>query len=177
MGGLPVNRGFRQTVAQDPEEAGKLDVGEVTGNVDSRPNWPRSLDVDREVHMRLRTIEDDSIESEFLQSWDGVQQFYRSHLHSWRKCLVLLFIASLRRAGYDRKLRAGHSLYSLVLSRSRHYGLSAKQPRVGFEFRGVIMYIVSTDDRGHEDKMSWLPIVLFGPVKKALERLSDQPLS
>ena len=82
---------------------------------------------------------DDPLEREFIQSWDKAQQFYRSFDNSpLRKGIVLLFIAALRRAGYDRKLRAGNSLYSLMLSRSRRHGLSAKQPSVAFGFRGVI---------------------------------------
>src|SRR6516165_9054971 len=88
----------------------------------------------RKVGMRLRTIEDDPIESEFIQSWDKVQQFYKSDYDSHLKFIVLRFLAALRRAGYDRKLRAGQSMDSLVLSRSRHCGLSAEQPRIAFEF-------------------------------------------
>jgi len=34
------------------------------------------------------------------------------------RTMVLPFIAELRRAGYDRKLRAGQSIWSLIVSRS-----------------------------------------------------------
>ena len=36
----------------------------------------------------------------------------------------------MRRRGYDRLFRAGHSLYSLVLSRSAEHGLRREQPFV-----------------------------------------------
>jgi hypothetical protein len=119
----------------------------------------------------------DPLEREFIQSWDQVQQFYRSHYNSRLQGIVLLFIAVLRKAGYDRKLRAGQSMYSLILSRSRRSGLCAKQSFVRFEFHGVTMGVFSTGENGQEETVSGIPIALFGPIKKALENLSIQPLS
>jgi hypothetical protein len=119
---------------------------------------------------------DDSLQREFIQSWDQVQQFYRSFDNSWwMKGIVLLFIAALRRAGYDRKLRAGNSLYSLILSRSRLHGLRAEQPFVAFEFRAVTMDLRFRERQA--ETVSRVPIALFGPVKKALAKLSARPLS
>ena len=116
------------------------------------------------------------IEREFIQSWDIVQQFYKS-VYDFRlkKFIVLLFIATLRRAGYDRKLRAGLSVYSLYLTRSRRY--RPNDPLVGFEFHGVTMAIGTIDEKGQRKTVPVIPILLFGPVKKALRRLIDQPLS
>ena len=119
----------------------------------------------------------DPLEPEFIQSWEQVQQFYRSDYNSWLRSIVWRFIAVLRKAGYDRKLRAGQSMHSLVLSRSRRTGLSPKRPLVSFEFHGVVMDVFSIDVTGHEENASGIPIALFGSVKKALERLSTQPLS
>ena len=119
----------------------------------------------------------DPVESEFIQSWDKVEQFYKNDYDSHLKFIVLRFIASLRRAGYDRKLHAGQSMYCLVLSRSRRAGLSPKRPLVSFEFHAVVMDVFSIDETGHEENASGIPIALFGPVKKALEKLSTQPLS
>jgi len=67
----------------------------------------------------MRFIEDDPIESEFIQSWDKVQQIYKSDYDSHLKFIVLRFLAALRRAGYGRKLRAGQSMHSLLLSPRR----------------------------------------------------------
>lgn len=74
------------------------------------------------------------IEGEFLQSWDKIEQFYNGNTFGLQE-LVPPFLAELRRAGYDRKLRAGQSMWTLVLSRSRRHGLRADQPCVRFEFQ------------------------------------------
>ena len=63
--------------------------------------------------------EDDPVEREIIQSWDKVERFYKSDSDFPLKFIVLRFIASLRRAGYDPELHAGQSMYSLVLSRSQ----------------------------------------------------------
>jgi hypothetical protein len=120
---------------------------------------------------------DDPLEREFIQSWDQVQRFYKTDYDSRLKFIVLLFIAALRRAGYDRKLRAGLSMYNLVLSRSRCCGLRRDQPCIGFGFQGVTMDMSSIDEKGQIKTVSGIPIILFGSVKKALRRLIGQPLS
>lgn len=80
------------------------------------------------------------IEGEFIQSWDSIEGFYRQ---DWCKVsdAVLAMIAEMRRAGYDRVLRAGQSLSSLGLSRSRRHGLRAEQPCLWFDFHGGVMNV------------------------------------
>lgn len=74
------------------------------------------------------------IEGEFIQSWDSIEEFYRQ---DWCRGFdaVLAMIAEMRRAGYDRVLRAGQSLSSLGLSRSRRHGLRAEQRCLWFDFK------------------------------------------
>ena len=136
--------------------------------------------------VQLRTHKNDPLEREFIRSWDGIQEYYRRIsprdrliFTPWRtKGLVLRFIAALRRAGYDRKLRAGQSLYDFTLSRSRTHGLCERQPCVAFSFRGVAMDVVSRDEKGQVETVYGICILpTLGPVKEALERLSNQPLS
>jgi hypothetical protein len=73
------------------------------------------------------------IEGEFIHSWNEIERFYDSE-HFSAKAPVLRFISQLRLAGYDRKLRAGQSMWTFILSRSRRHGLRADQARIQFEF-------------------------------------------
>lgn len=79
------------------------------------------------------------IEGEFLISWDQMETFFgRVKVDAPRR---LAFIAALRAAGFDRKLRAGQSLTTLLLSRARHHGLADGQPVVRVEFHNGFLTI------------------------------------
>lgn len=76
------------------------------------------------------------LEGEFIESWDHVEDFYKRIQHPFAS-QVLNFIQQLRSAGYERTLRAGTSLFSLLVSRSQRYGLRLDQPYIGFSFGGA----------------------------------------
>ena len=59
-------------------------------------------------------------ERDFIQSWERIEEFFGLMLARvpW-KDRVLQFIAELRQAGYDRKLRAGQTIDIFIVSRSR----------------------------------------------------------
>jgi hypothetical protein len=67
------------------------------------------------------------IEGEFVLSWDAIEESYKGRRPLGPKALRLL--ADMRRAGYDKVLRAGMSMWTLMLSRSRRHGLRNDQPR------------------------------------------------
>jgi len=67
---------------------------------------------------------DRPLEGEFIQSWDYIEEFYRHGCFTFSDS-VLAMIGAMRRAGYDRLLRAGQSMSCLGLSRSRRHGLRA----------------------------------------------------
>jgi len=76
------------------------------------------------------------IEGEFILSWDTIETFYREgDLDT--KAEVLRLIALMRAKGFDRTLRAGQSLYTLVVSRSRRHGLRQNQSSVSFSFNFI----------------------------------------
>ncbi len=109
-------------------------------------------------------------EGEFLQSWDQLEDFYSRHPN---RDSVLQFIASLRAAGYDRKLRAGQSLWSCILSRSRRHGLRGGQARIVFDFSGEELLM----DQGEEETQARLPRAELTPeVDAALQRLAAEPI-
>jgi hypothetical protein len=67
---------------------------------------------------------------EFLASWDRMEKFYEVFIeHSrWAYIVMILgLIKELRQRGYDRQFRAGQSLATFILSRSRRHGLRRDQ--------------------------------------------------
>ncbi len=81
------------------------------------------------------------IEGEFLMSWQSVDQFYDNPLFTSGKDVKAL-IATMRSKGFDRTLRAGTSLWTLIVSRSRRHGLQRGQPSIQFWFleKGMDIY-------------------------------------
>jgi len=77
--------------------------------------------------------EGSGVEGEFLASWDAIARFYEREGRPISRC-ALAFIARLRESGFDRTLRAGQSLFALLVSRSRRHGLRADQSWIAFEF-------------------------------------------
>lgn len=75
----------------------------------------------------------DGISGEFILSWDAIEQFYRQSTLEI-KIDILSLIKQIRTKGFDKTLRAGQSLYTLILSRSRHHGLRAGQPAITISF-------------------------------------------
>jgi hypothetical protein len=113
------------------------------------------------------------VEGEFLESWDRMEQIYEgSHFPS--RTRILPFIADLRKAGYDRKLRAGQSIWSLIVSRSRRPRVRPEQPLVSFQFHEDTMELFSSNDG--EERIPVIPIELSGTVQRALERLVERPI-
>jgi len=78
------------------------------------------------------------IEGEFIQSWDQIEEFYREDWCVFSDSLLAM-IHEMRDTGYDRLLRAGQSLSSLGLSRSRRHGLRTEQHCIWFEFHDSVM--------------------------------------
>jgi len=113
------------------------------------------------------------VEGEFLESWDETEGVYSGSRFP-PKDLVLPFIADLRRAGYDRKLRAGQSIWSLVVSRSRRPRLRPEQPLVSFQFRENAMQVFSSTQG--EERSSEIPIAMSDTVERVLSRLVERPI-
>jgi len=77
-----------------------------------------------------------AIEGEFILSWDNIENFYRE-LKIDKKSEILQLIKQMRENGFERTLRAGQSLYTLILSRSRRHGLRENQNSISFSFNFI----------------------------------------
>lgn len=82
----------------------------------------------------------EAIVGEFLESWDFIEEFVKTTLSSNVQPVSQL-IRAMREKGYDRKLRAGQSLFYVGLSRSRRHGLRGEQPCIWFHFNPPIMTV------------------------------------
>jgi hypothetical protein len=74
---------------------------------------------------------------EFIQSWKHTKQTFQFHcLHSdsLEAAQASGLLTKMCEAGYDKTLRAGQSMMTLILSRSRRHGLQKGQPCIYFDF-------------------------------------------
>jgi hypothetical protein len=113
------------------------------------------------------------VEGEFLESWNQMEGVYESSRFPPRM-MVLPFIAELRRAGYDRTLRAGQSIWSMIVSRSRRPRVRPDQPVVSFQFHENTMEIYMRDQT--EERFRDLPIAMSDTVERVLRSLTAQPI-
>jgi hypothetical protein len=118
---------------------------------------------------------DEVLEREFVKSWNLMEWFFGSG-ETWRKMPDMVeFIAMLRQSGYDRKLRAGQSLGTFMVSRSREHGLRVEQPRIGFHLYEGKMTVQS---RGLQaETFGENGAKLSSLVRDLLDKLSNEPIT
>lgn len=73
------------------------------------------------------------VEGEFVMSWDKIEEFYKN-IDLEKRDDIFKLIATIREKGFDKTLRAGQSLYTMILSRSRRYGLENDKAYLRFSF-------------------------------------------
>ena len=76
------------------------------------------------------------LETDFLDSWTEVEVYFKdlstADNYEFTRPVVEI-IAYLRGKHFDRKFRAGKSMWILFLSRSKHWGLRDDQHSIGIE--------------------------------------------
>ena len=110
------------------------------------------------------------IEGEFVLSWKSIIEFYESG--EPRNARITAFLEMLCEAGFNRTLRAGQSMWTLVLSRSRRHGLREDQPSIMIRFFDTSMrisYRPFSYDPGESILNS--PIEMTGEVETLLKKL------
>jgi hypothetical protein len=149
------------------------------GSTENVINWQALENVERPEIMKGALAErfamDDVLEQEFVQSWNHMEWFFGSG-EIWPKMVdVVDFIATLRRTGYDRHLRAGQSLEIFVVSRSRKHGLRPEQPSIGFHIYKGKMRVYS---KGlHTETFVENAATLSDRVRDLLDRLTDEAIT
>jgi hypothetical protein len=113
------------------------------------------------------------IEGEFILSWESTERYYQQvRSHVGLDPAVFDFIAAMRDAGYDTSLRAGHSMWTLVLSRSRRHRMRHPQPHLRFDFNEAVMTISGriTDDI----RLTGVPVALTPSIIDLLNQLAAE---
>jgi len=113
------------------------------------------------------------IEGEFIKSWDSLERFYDG-MHFPFAPQVLRLIRQMRQKGYDKSLRAGQSLWSLIVSRSRRHGMREDQPMIAFSFRNDGMEVYTRIDEG--TKVSCPEIECTAEIDALLKRLEAKDI-
>jgi hypothetical protein len=123
-------------------------------------------------------FEQGGVEGEFLASWDEVVAIYDGLPDHWAQTRrdAAAFIARLRECGFDRTLRAGHSLTRLIVSRSRRRGLRGDQAWVAFDFFPGGVRVSASLDHRIEGPQTFPGIDLTAELIDLLERLEARPI-
>jgi hypothetical protein len=130
----------------------------------------------------------DPILGEFLCSWDQLEKLFSADLRADRVSREAQFVALLRSLGFDRTLRAGQSMSTVIVSRSRRHGLQIGQACLSFDVGkydvrlrvGPPVYSIGTSTDGPEGEVFPLPetaTILPLEVVAALRRLESEPIT
>ncbi|QDU41291.1 hypothetical protein Mal4_56570 [Maioricimonas rarisocia] len=115
-------------------------------------------------------------EGECVMSWDAIEEFFDDERLPWADDVKQL-VSAMRTHGYDRTLRAGQSLWSLVLSRSRRHGLRIDQPCIAFRFHRSGMTVSNAlEDRRNPITTEHAEIQLTADVDTLLKQLEARPV-
>lgn len=111
------------------------------------------------------------VEGEFIQSWDWMEQFY-DDMDCPFASQVKGFMGEMRSKGFHKTLRAGQSLWSLILSRSRRHGLRHEQPCLQFWFHDYGMDVFNCITHANNDnKVTFNEIKLLPQIERWLQQL------
>lgn len=112
------------------------------------------------------------MKEKFIKSWDEAERFYAG-IQIVRKEEILGLIRLLRSKGFDKSLRAGTSLFSLVLSRSIQHGLRPEQRHLAISF--VFIKSVMEVRTWHETK-NFDEIAYYDYIDARLKQLVQEPI-
>jgi hypothetical protein len=114
------------------------------------------------------------LEGEFLKSWDRVEEFFKE-VNLPIQPDIMQLIKTMREKGFDKTLRAGTSLYDLLVSRSRRHGLKSEQPYVRFSFYYIksIMEVQAWKEKA----LSYDAVTYTNDIETILKTLEQQSVS
>ncbi len=91
----------------------------------------------------------EGLKGEFIESWNSIERFYE-RINKKFTPKILNLIRQLRQKGFDERLRAGQSLYTFMLSRSRRHGLTQEQNFIALKFKVDKDEMIVTDKENNE---------------------------
>lgn len=109
------------------------------------------------------------VEGEFMASWDSITEFYEG------STATPDFIARMRESGFDRTLRVGQSMFTMIVSRARRHGLRGEQSYIAFDFNASGI-VINCNIEGESEQLT-TPDYEFTPeIMALLERLEETPI-
>lgn len=113
------------------------------------------------------------LEGEFIIGWNSLEDFYND-INLEQKREIIQLIKTMRKEGFDKTLRAGTSLYSMILSRSRRYGLRNEQPCLIFSFNFIQSAMEVRTWKG--EVLTFSSIAYNATIEKLLKALELEPV-
>ncbi|WP_309709213.1 hypothetical protein [Armatimonas sp.] len=117
------------------------------------------------------------LEGEFIESWVGIEHFFAdwaarqsSHVQD-----TLILLRALKAKGYDSKLRAGQSMSTFIISRSRLHGLRTDQSSLAFETWGNKLR-VHGQLAGVKISLEYETLTLNDEIEQLVKRLAELPV-
>ena len=100
----------------------------------------------------------EGIKGEFIESWKSIIQFYSDFPEKslLNKDKIIELIHDFINQGFDKTIRAGQSLTTLILSKSRRHELVENQPFLAFEFRNDKVHLHT--EKGEIDQLDNIKI-------------------
>jgi len=113
------------------------------------------------------------IEDQFVASWINIEEFYSRYCRD--KPEILDMIAEMKNRGYQKKLRAGQSMHTLIVSRARKNGLRYGQNSIAFWFYNV--HSTMEIHVNNDEIFSFNKIELTNEIDKLLTDLAENPIN
>ena len=112
----------------------------------------------------------EQLEKYFLKTWDRMELFYT------RIPQMASLVSEIRASGYSKKLRAGQSLNTFIISRSRHKGLKKgfSSIRIDANSDGSMKVTKRFDDTSSE--YYFKTIELHTKLIEMLDELASRPI-
>jgi len=116
----------------------------------------------------------DGIGREFIQSWDKIENFYNKLSEKWppSKHDALKLIHEMRKEGLHHQLRAGQSLFFLMISRARRHGLEPRHRYIHISFLGENRMHVNSNLDGYTEEVN-CKVKYAGYFKELTEKLLE----
>jgi hypothetical protein len=116
----------------------------------------------------------EGLKGEFIESWNSIEKFYERINENFTP-KVLNLVRELREKGFDKKLRAGQSLYTFMLSRSKNHGLTQDQNFIAVTFRIDKDKMIVTGKENNELLVS--KVKISDELEKLFENLAKEEIN
>jgi hypothetical protein len=116
----------------------------------------------------------EGLKGEFIESWNSIEKFYERINENFTP-KVLNLVRELREKGFDKKLRAGQSLYTFMLSRSKNHGLTQDQNFIAVTFRIDKDEMIVTGKENNELLVS--KVKISDELEKLFENLAKEEIN